>query len=63
MSARIVLVWGFANEHSDQDLEILLDRSKEAMARKVGWSAGLAKGKAGAEQRKKGEKTAFEVSS
>lgn len=32
------------------------------MSRKVGWSAGLAKGKAGAEQRKKGEKTAFEVS-
>jgi hypothetical protein len=32
------------------------------MSRKVGWSAGLAKGRAGDEKRKKGEKTAFEVS-
>ncbi|WVR03323.1 hypothetical protein IAU60_000314 [Kwoniella sp. DSM 27419] len=48
---------------SDQDLDILLDRSTAAFAREKGWSAGL--GKAGAEGRqerlKKGEKTAFEV--
>lgn len=48
---------------SDEDLDILLDRSKEAMSRKVGWSAGL--GKAGAKTRaeriQKGERTTFEV--
>jgi len=49
---------------SDEDLNILLDRSAAAFAREKGWSAGL--GKAGAEGRaekiKKGEKTAFEAS-
>jgi ATP-dependent DNA helicase len=43
-------------------LDILLDRSKEAMARKVGWSAGLgAQGADKAAQIQQGEKTAFEV--
>lgn len=46
---------------SDEDLEVLLDRSKEAFAREKGWSAGLGKGNR-AEQIKKGERTAFEVS-
>ncbi|WWD22255.1 hypothetical protein CI109_106746 [Kwoniella shandongensis] len=48
---------------SNEDLDILLDRSPAAFAREKGWSAGL--GKAGAHGRdekiKKGEKTAFEV--
>lgn len=46
---------------SDEDLEVLLDRSKEAFAREKGWSAGLGKGGKRAEQIKKGERTAFEV--
>ena len=47
---------------SDADLDILLDRSPEAMARKVGWSAGLGAGGADKQaQINKGEKTAFEV--
>ena len=41
----------------------MLDRSDAAFAREKGWSAGLIKaGSARAEQIKKGEKTAFEVS-
>jgi ATP-dependent DNA helicase len=52
-----------AVDGSDQDLDILLDRSPAAFAREKGWSAGLGKGGNGrAEQIKKGEKTAFEVS-
>jgi ATP-dependent DNA helicase len=47
---------------SDADLEVLLDRSPEAYAREKGWSAGLGKGGSRAEQIKKGERTAFEVS-
>ena len=47
---------------SDEDLEVLLDRSPEAYAREKGWSAGLGKGGERAEQIKKGERTAFEVS-
>jgi ATP-dependent DNA helicase len=47
---------------SDGDLEVLLDRSPEAYAREKGWSAGLGKGGERAEQIKKGERTAFEVS-
>jgi ATP-dependent DNA helicase len=41
-----------------------LDRSPAAFARQKGWSAGLGKSgdKGRAEQIKKGEKTAFEVS-
>ena len=48
---------------SDQDLDILLDRSPEAMARKQGWSAGLGRVgyKCRQDQLNKGEKTAFEV--
>ena len=47
---------------SDGDLEVLLDRSPEAYAREKGWSAGLGQGGERAEQIKKGERTAFEVS-
>jgi len=47
---------------SDGDLEVLLDRSPEAYAREKGWSAGLGQGGKRAEQIKKGERTAFEVS-
>lgn len=47
---------------SDQDLEVLLDRSPEAFAREKGWSAGLGQGGKRADQIKKGERTAFEVS-
>ncbi|WVO17665.1 hypothetical protein L204_105362 [Cryptococcus depauperatus] len=49
---------------SDQDLEILLDRSPAAFARQKGWSAGLASTASSdvrSEQLKKGEKTRFEV--
>lgn len=48
---------------SDADLEVLLDRSPEAFARKKGWAAGLAKmGKKAREAKlAKGERTAFEV--
>ncbi|KAJ9098069.1 hypothetical protein QFC19_006504 [Naganishia cerealis] len=50
---------------SDEDLEILLDRSPEALAREKGWSAGMgAKGSTDQdteEKVKKGDKTAFEV--
>lgn len=46
---------------SDEDLEMLLDRSPAAFAREKGWKAGLGKGDNRAEQIKKGEKTAFEV--
>lgn len=48
---------------SDADLEVLLDRSPEAFARKKGWAAGLAKAGTKARQDKlaKGERTAFEV--
>ncbi|WVQ80990.1 hypothetical protein IAT38_003097 [Cryptococcus sp. DSM 104549] len=48
---------------SDQDLDILLDRSPAAFAREKGWSAGLGKAGSGGrdEKIKKGEKTAFEV--
>jgi hypothetical protein len=46
---------------SDEDLEVLLDRSPEAFAREKGWSAGLGQGGKRAEQIKKGERTAFEV--
>ena len=54
------LTWVF----SDADLNILLDRSPAAFARERGWSAGLGRVgvKGRAEQIKKGEKTAFEVS-
>lgn len=47
---------------SDEDLEVLMDRSPEAFAREKGWSAGLGQGGKRAEQIKKGERTAFEVS-
>lgn len=48
---------------SDADLEVLLDRSPEAFARKKGWAAGLAKKGTKAREAKlaKGERTAFEV--
>ncbi|RXK37295.1 helicase [Tremella mesenterica] len=46
---------------SDEDLDILLDRSAAAFAREKGWSAGLGQGDKRAEQIKKGERTAFEV--
>ncbi|KAJ9095973.1 hypothetical protein QFC21_005335 [Naganishia friedmannii] len=50
---------------SDEDLEILLDRSPAALAREKGWSAGMgAKGQTDEhikEKINKGEKTAFEV--
>lgn len=47
---------------SDEDLEVLMDRSPEAFAREKGWSAGLGQGGKRSEQIKKGERTAFEVS-
>lgn len=51
--------------HSDEDLDILLDRSPEAFAREQGWSAGLAAKGLTDEHTKdkisKGDKTAFEV--
>lgn len=49
---------------SDEDLEILLDRSQQAYAREQGWKAGVTKGdtdKKSKDKLKKGEKTAFEV--
>jgi hypothetical protein len=50
---------------SDEDLDILLDRSPEAFAREQGWTAGLAAKGLTDEHTKdkisKGDKTAFEV--
>lgn len=50
--------------NSDEDLEMLLDRSPEAFAREQGWAAGLGGQSAEAKQEKKhqGDRTAFEVS-
>jgi hypothetical protein len=53
------------NPNSDEDLDILLDRSPEAYAREQGWSAGIgAKGQTEEHTKdkiNKGDKTAFEV--
>jgi ATP-dependent DNA helicase len=44
---------------SDEDLDVLLDRSPEAYGREKGWSKGLG---GGGLKLAKGDKTAFEVS-
>lgn len=58
-------MWADAWNLSDEDLDMLLDRSPEAYAREQGWSAGIgAKGQTEEHTKdkiNKGDKTAFEV--